>query len=114
MKSEKDITFEIGGRYRNRIGWYEVLDIIGTDLRIRYEDDHKEATVSIKTQQKIIFNISQDEMKVTPHDDTELNKRYFMTLGYLTNNGFIEAIVPPKSKHGFDNNFLFHIVLHHF
>lgn len=105
MTTEKDIVFEIGGRYRNRLGWYEILNIEGDKLVVRYEADGKEASLPIELQQRILFNISQEEEMVTPFSENDRNQLYFQTLGYITNNGFIEAIIPPKCRHGFDNNF---------
>ena len=105
MTNQRDITFEVGGRYRNRLGWYEVLDVDGENLRVRYENDGREDTLPIELQQRILFNISQEEESVTPYSDEERNRSYFHTIGYLTNNGFIEAIIPPKSRYGFDSTF---------
>ena len=105
MKIQKDITFEVGDRYRNRLGWYEVLEIEGENLRVRYESDGREDTLPIELQQRILFNISQEEKSITPYMEDENNRRYFQTIGYLTNNGFIEAIIPPKSQCGFDSTF---------
>lgn len=99
------LVFEIGGRYRNRIGWYEVLDIKGDQMRIRYELDRREDSVNIRMQTRIIENISMEEERVSPHSTVSQNQRYFTTLGYLSRHGFIEAIIPPKSKNGFDRNY---------
>jgi hypothetical protein len=99
------IAFEIGGRYRNRIGWYEVLDIRGDEMRIRYELNQREDDVSIKTQTRIVENMMREEERVTPHASPSQNQRYFITLGYLSRHSFIEAIIPPKSQAGFDRNY---------
>lgn len=100
-----DIKFEIGGRYRNRSGWYEVLEISGDSIQIRYEKDGREQAVDIKTQKRIIENILIEEESISPHNDVSLNRRYFMTLGYISRHGFVEAIIPLKSKNGFDRNY---------
>ena len=105
MTTQKDIIFEVGGRYRNRIGWYEVLSIDIKNLHVRYEESGNEDTLPIELQQRILFNISQKEKSVTPYSEDEKNRGYFQTVGYLTNNGFIEAIIPPKSQNGFDSTF---------
>lgn len=99
------MDFEVGGRYRNRLGWYEVLEIDGAKMRLRYESDGRNATSDIAIQQRIFFNIFAEEERVTPYHETDYNKQYFKTLGYLTKNGFIEAITPPKSKGGFDSTY---------
>lgn len=107
-----DIKFEIGGRYRNRFGWYEILEISGDRIHIRYEMDGREQTVDIKTQKRIIGNIFIEEESVSPYNDVSLNRKYFTTLGYISNHGFVEAIIPLKSKNGFDRNY-FQIKGHH-
>lgn len=37
---EADI-FKIGGRYRNRLGWYEVIGISENNVEIQYENDNE-------------------------------------------------------------------------
>ncbi len=105
FQSSEDVHFQVGGRYRNRLGWYEVLDIEGSKMTFCYESDGRKDTSDIALQQRIFFNISAEEEKVTPYDETDYNKQYFKTLGYLTKKGFIEAIIPPKSKDGFDSTY---------
>jgi hypothetical protein len=34
-----EVEFEVGGRYRNRLDWYEVLGINGDQLKVRYENE---------------------------------------------------------------------------
>lgn len=107
MTSPKDIIFEVGSRYRNKRGWYEVLEIEGEHIHVQYEGDEKITLLSIETQQRIVFKLSQEEVveNPTPFFDEKKNRDYFQTLGYLTNNGFIEAIIPPKSQQSFDDSF---------
>jgi len=64
VKIPDEINFEIGGRYRNRKGWYEVLDIEGDSIKVRYEMDAEETTLNIEIQKRIILNISQEEAKI--------------------------------------------------
>ena len=101
----REITFQVGGRYRNRLGWYEVLDIAGDRMHIRYESDGHEDNVSLMVQKRIIENISNEERRVSPYETFCMNQKYFMTLGYLVRHGFIEAIIPPKSENGFAENY---------
>lgn len=53
--------FTVGERYRNRKGWYEVLEIQGKDLKIRYESDGMENIVGIDMQKQIIDNMAIEE-----------------------------------------------------
>lgn len=101
----QEVTFKVGGRYRNRLGWYEVLNITGDKMHIRYESDGHEDNVSLATQKRIIENITNEEKRVTPYETSSENQRYFMTLGFLVRHGFIEAIIPPKSEKGFVENY---------
>jgi len=102
---QDDIIFEVGGRYRNRLGWYEVLNIESNILKVRYESDGKEAALEIAVQKRINQNIYQEEQRIIPHADHFQNEKYFRTLGYLSVHCFIEAIIPFKSKCGFDKTF---------
>lgn len=101
----EDIIFEKGGRYRNRFGWYEVLYVSENDMRVRYESDGKEQVLDFEMQRRILSNIESEETSAKPYQDDDSNRRYFITLGYLVRHGFIEAIIPPDSKNGFDNNY---------
>lgn len=105
MLTERDIKFEIGSRYRDRSGWYEVLEVDGKNIRMRYESNGREDTAPIELKRRVFLNISQEEEQVTPYLEEEKNRAYFKTLGYLTNYGFIEAIIPQKSQDGFDSTF---------
>lgn len=98
-------NFEVGGRYRNRIGWYEIIKIEGSEMTVVYETSGQKATLDIETQSRIISNISLEEERVTPYDNLTENEKYFTTLGYLVKNSFIEAIIPPKSQSGFDSTY---------
>lgn len=97
--------FEVGGRYRNRVGWYEVLDIDEPNMRIRYEFDSSEHTFDIDMQRRIVSKIIREEESVTPFEELDDNKRYFKTLGYLAINGYIEAFIPQRNKSGFDRTY---------
>jgi len=99
--------FVVGGRYRNRIGWFEVLELNGSELTVLYEHDGSIQTFDVARLRRIVENIAREEAEVTPYsvDNDERNVRYFKTLGYLANRGFIEAIIPPKAKPGFDRYF---------
>ena len=101
-----NIIFEVGGRYRNRLGWYEVLDIAGNRLKVRYESDGRIDDLEIAMQKRIIQNISSEERRITPYFDHKSNEDFFRTLGFLCKRGFIEAIIPYRSKIGFDKTFL--------
>lgn len=97
--------FKIGGRYRNRNGWYEVIDISGNEITIKYEHDGQTMTGPEQILRRIWENIKVEEKILTPHNVEFKNKIFFRTLGYLVNHSFIEAIIPLKSKIGFDNNY---------
>jgi len=102
----RDSIFEVGGRYKNRLGWYEVLAITGNLLKVRYESNGREDDLEIELQKRIIRNMAFEEEKITPYADHSLNESYFRSLGFVCHSGFIEAIIPLKSKAGFDKTFL--------
>jgi hypothetical protein len=101
----EEIIFEVGGRYRNRLGWYEILNIKENIIEVRYESDGRNDQLDIALQKRIIQNISFEEHRVIPYTDHGRNEKYFRTLGYLSFNCFIEAVIPLKSKAGFDRTF---------
>jgi hypothetical protein len=54
MNSENQ--FEIGGWYKNRNGWFEVIEINGDRLHIRCEKDGIEANLGMEIQKRIMAN----------------------------------------------------------
>ena len=91
-----------------KIAWdgMKVLVITGNKLKVRYESNEREDDLEIELQKRIIRNISFEEQKITPYADHSFNENYFRSLGFVCNSGFIEAIIPLKSKTGFDKTFL--------
>ena len=85
-----EVAFEIGGRYCNRIGQYEVLGINGDQLRVRYEKNRTEDTLSMEMQKRIITNIAlegkresilvEDRISMSKESYKELYKRVCSTL----------------------------------
>ena len=59
----KEPYFVVGGRYRNRLDWYEVLEIQGKKMKVRYETNGMEAILEMETQKRIINNIAIGERK---------------------------------------------------
>jgi len=99
------IKFEVGGRYRNRTGWYEVLEIIGNEIKVRYENNGVVENLSIGIQTRIISNITFEEESLSPYKIESNNRQYFKTLGYISQSCMIEAILPSKSVSGFESNY---------
>jgi len=101
-----DSEFVVGGRYRTLLGWYEVLEVREADIRVRYEKTEEEDVIPIKAAARIHEKIQREEEQDScPYGDDSENDRYFWTLGFLSRAGFIEAIIPPKSRGGFDLNY---------
>ena len=61
-----EVVLEIGERYCNRIGQYEVLGINGDQLRVRYEKNRTENTLSMEMQKRIITNITLERKRESP------------------------------------------------
>lgn len=53
--------FVVGGRYRNRKGWYEVLEIQGEIMKVRYEADWMEEELIMEDQKRIVDDDAMDE-----------------------------------------------------
>ena len=58
------IKFEVGGRYRNRLGWYKVFEIKKNELMVRYEMDGRKDYLDIELQTRIIKNMNWEEERV--------------------------------------------------
>ena len=96
--------FLIGGRYRNRLVEYEVIDILGDQLRVVY-DSGREGRLDAVTQARIILNMEIETAALEPHTGlgaSERNSRYFTSIGFLASRTtMMEAIVPPIAQAGF-------------
>ena len=106
MGSDQSDTrgFLVGGRYRNRLQEYEVLDIAGNKLRVVY-DNGVEDTLDAETQARIVRNIALETATLEPYTGAgalSRNRRYFQSLGFLASHvTMMEAIVPPRAQAGF-------------
>jgi len=58
---DPEIIFEIGQLYRNRIGLYRVLKIMGDKIYIEYLDTGKFDNLSIDLQKRIIANLTREQ-----------------------------------------------------
>jgi hypothetical protein len=55
------VNFEVGELFRNRIGFYKVLEINGDKMKVRYLTDVTETTLSKSIQDTIVGNIRLEE-----------------------------------------------------
>ena len=96
--------FLVGGRYRNRRGEYEVLDVVGDQLRVLY-DNGTEGILDAKAQERIMRNMALETAALEPYrgaGSSDRNKRYFQSVGFLASRiTMMEAIVPHRAQAGF-------------
>jgi hypothetical protein len=108
MERSSALKFIVGGRYQNRRGEYEVLDIRGRTLRVRY-DDGEEADLDAEMQARIAQNMQLEARSVEPYaggTSQSRNRRFFRSLGFLAiRASMLEAIVHPKAQEGFVQNY---------
>lgn len=102
----KPIKFVVGGRYANRKGEYEVLQIKGNTMRVRY-DDNTEQELTIDIQARIATNMALEAAQLAPYKSSEArNQRFFFSLGFLAARATsLEAFVPEHSLSGFISNY---------
>jgi hypothetical protein len=53
----REAPFEVGKRYKNRLGEYEVLDLENGKMEVRYIEEDEEATLDVPIQRRIWQNI---------------------------------------------------------
>ncbi len=121
--------FQVGSRYRNRIGTYEVKAIEGNYVRVVY-DDGREDTLNTEMQARIIENIRLSAMQQetvssqsshrtrrrgisrratttrVPHSRSggvAKGRRYYQSVGFLALRAtLVEAIVIPSRQMRFE------------
>jgi hypothetical protein len=98
--------FVIGGRYRNRVGTYEVLDLRPDEMRIRYDDRQEQIVRGLGLQERIVRNVEAEAETISPYGiNDQRNRSLFRTVGFLTRRVRIEAIVPATARHGFEEHY---------
>ena len=101
-------NFLVGGRYRNRTGAYEVMEIIGNRIRVAY-DDGTQVALDAEIQSRIIRNMAAETATLEPYKGSgsaARNRRYFRSVGFLTSRmTMMEAIVPHKARAGFEETY---------
>lgn len=102
----KAIKFIVGGRYANRRGEYEVLQIKGNTMRVRY-DDNTEQELTIDIQARIATNMTLEAAQLAPYKSSEArNQQFFFSLGFLAAHATnLEAFVPEHALGGFISSY---------
>jgi len=102
------VTFLVGQRYRNRKGEYEVLEIKGDSMKVRY-DDGSEQILSMSSQTIIFENMQREEMltksskKPSPKPQ---NHQFYWSLGFLlARNPNLRAFIPQHTLGSFKDKF---------
>ena len=107
-EAKKEIKFIVGGRYANRRGEYEVLEILGKKMRVRY-DDNTEQELTMEIQARIATNMAIEAERATPYKGRGLesrNEQFFSSLGFPAKRAtMLEAIVPSHALNGFIPNY---------
>jgi len=97
--------FRIGSRYHNREQAYEVLNIAGGQLQVRY-DDGSEGFLDAVIAARICSNIRREEARVFPRTLPAGREQDFAwTAGCIARNGQLHAEVPPQSWSGFVHDY---------
>lgn len=102
----KAIKFIVGGRYANRRGEYEVLQIKGNTMKVLY-DDNTEQELTIDIQAKIATNMALEAAQLAPYKSSEArNQQFFFSLGFLAAQATnLDAFVPEHALSGFISNY---------
>ena len=76
QKDQRDQShqFEVGGRYRNNLGEYEVLAVEGDKMTVRF-DDGRTQDLSIATQARILFRYQEEEARRNAPPAVKATKR---------------------------------------
>ena len=55
------LIFQLNGMYRNRKGWFKVMEIEDDEMVIRYEDSGETQKAKMEDQRRFIAGIEQEE-----------------------------------------------------
>jgi len=105
MTDNSSNFFQIGGRYRNRAGFFEVLDLVGGTMTVSMEDGEV-CTFDLETQFRIQKNLKKEERSLFPTGVPAENESGFITtVGALARSADFVAEVPIKAIRGFSNSY---------
>ena len=103
------MKFLAGQRYRNRKGEYEVLQLQGDTMKVRY-DDGSEQILSIAIQSTIFENMQCEEMLIKSPGEPSTkpqNQQFYWSLGFLlARNPRLTAFIPQHALDSFKDKFL--------
>jgi len=97
VKNFKNFVFEVGCRYKNREGWYEVVKIDEQNITVIF-DNGDTKVLNKKISERIHFNISIEDEKSIPAVKSEAD--FIWTIGALSNCE-MKAEIVNHSKQGF-------------
>lgn len=101
------VTFEVGNRYCNRDGEYEVLNIQGNSMRVRF-DSGEELALTISIQANIYENIQQERIPIK-RQSTALKpqtQQFYWSMGFLlARKAALLAFIPPHALDAFKDKF---------
>ena len=98
-------AFEIGGQYRNRAGYFEVIELQGESMRVLLENGEV-CVYDVKIQLRIQNNLGREERSIFPVGIAkEAESDFITTVGALAKVGDFVAEVPTKAISGFKNSY---------
>lgn len=71
----ENIKFEVGGRYKNRLGWYKVFEVKKNEIMVRYEKDGRDDNLDMELQTRIIMNMTWEEEKASTYKNTSSKRK---------------------------------------
>ncbi len=103
------VTFLVGQRYRNKKGEYEVLEIQGDSIKVRYNDGSQQI-LTISIQATIFENMQREEMLPTKSSKKlptkPQNQQFYWSLGFLlARNLSLRAFIPQHALDTFKDKF---------
>lgn len=93
--------FIVGEHYVDRDGTYQVLEIRGAEMTIRYEKDHREVVAPVAIKSRIYANILGEGLALHPHQSAA----YFRTLGFFAKDARFDAEVIPRLQGNFERRY---------
>lgn len=98
VENFKNFVFEVGCRYKNREGWYEVVKTDKENITVIFDNGNTKV-LNKKIAERICFNLSVENEKVIPNT-IKSEADFFWTIGALSNCE-MRAEILNHSKQGF-------------
>jgi len=116
QQGENRMKFEVGKKYKNRVGEFYVVDIEGDEMKVVYDNHNYEEILSQNIQERIVENVVHEDLCKLPRVRQnrirrkgtgyrkfkfKVSSEFYKMFGYFASHGKVYAMVKPENDDTF-------------